>query len=129
METDWKGFYFIIDYFFIPSSTVEKKIAAYFEEVRVGGFFCKGCGGNMKIRKIYFGKAPPTLVLNFARFEFTPERKKLNWNMEYGSSLSIEGMIKNNNAICHISSLQNFIMWQLWQSLSLLYCYYLRVLL
>ena len=35
-------------------------------------------------------EAPPTL--EFFRFEFTTEKKKLQWKMQFGASLFIEGM-------------------------------------
>ena len=79
--------------YFSHSSTVEKKIAAYFEEVKIGGSFCSNCSGNTKKRKIFLAEAPPTLVIEFKRFEFTTEKKKLNWKMQFGASLFIEGMI------------------------------------
>ena len=83
--------YFITYSLFFHSSTIEKKIAAYFEKVKIGGVFCQICSGNTKIRKIYLGKAPKTLVVSFARFEYQ-EKKKKNWNMEYSENLLIEGM-------------------------------------
>ena len=43
--------------YFSHSSTVEKKIAAYFEEVKIGGSFCSNCSGNTKKRKIFLAEA------------------------------------------------------------------------
>merc|ERR1719431_2359631 len=94
---------FTLPLFKAKSSCVEKKIAAYFEEVKIGGVFCKSCSGNTKIRKIIFADAPPTLVLSFPRFEFTGQKKKLQWKSQYSAFLFIEGYNYELEAvICHV---------------------------
>ena len=73
------------------SSSVEKKLTLFFSEKRSAGVFCSNCGGNTKKRETYVDRAPPILVLAFQRFAFDKEKKRQNFSMGYGASVSVQG--------------------------------------